>query len=106
MYPKGSERKVKKAMNPESVVMLAQGLRLVVSTLREEGQAFRCSVFEVNAREEAPLAYRVISDGFEALTCLEAQTGAYNYAKRVYPAFADRMKKPPYLIWCGPLRGL
>jgi hypothetical protein len=40
---------------------------------------------------------------------LEAQTGAYNYAKRVYPAFADRMKKPPYLIWRGSvvlLRGL
>ena len=89
-YPKGSERKVKKAMNPESVVVLAHGLRLVVSTLREE----------------APLAYRVISDGFEALTCLEAQTGAYNYAKHVYPAFADRMKKSPYLIRRGPLRGL
>lgn len=93
-------------MNPESVVLLAHGLRLVVSTLQEEDQAFRCRVFEVNVREEVPLAYRVISDGFEAVTCLEAQTGAYNYAKRVYPAFADRMKKPPYLIWPGPLRGL
>jgi len=92
-------------MNPESVVVLAHGLCLVVSTLREEDQAFRCSVFEVNVREEVPLDYRVISDGFEAVTCLEAQTGAYNYAKRVYPAFADRMKKPPYLIWRGPLRG-
>jgi hypothetical protein len=79
-------------MNPESVVVLATGQRLVVSTLREEDQAFRCSVFEVNAREASPLAYRVISDGFEALTCLEAQPGAYNYAKRAYPAFADRMK--------------
>jgi hypothetical protein len=105
-YPKGSERKDKKAMNPESVVLLAHGLRLVVSTLQEEDQAFRCRVFEVNVREEVPLAYRVISDGFEAVTCLEAQTGAYNYAKRVYPAFADRMKKPPYLIWPGPSRGL
>lgn len=93
-------------MSPDSVVVLAHGLCLVVSTLREEDQAFRCSVFEVNVREEVPLAYRVISDGFEAVTCLEAQTGAYNYAKRVYPAFADRMKKPPYLIWRGPLRGL
>ena len=93
-------------MNSESVVLLANGLRLVVSTLRENDQAFRCSVFEVNAREASPVAYRVISEGFEALTCLEAQTGAYNYAKRVYPAFADRMKKPPYLIWRGPLRGL
>ena len=79
-------------MSPESVVVLAHGQRLVVSTLREEEQAFRCSVFEGNVREEEPLAYRVISDGFEALTCLEAQPGAYNYAKRAYPAFADRMK--------------
>ena len=43
-------------MNPESVVVLAHGLRLVVSTLWEEDQAFRCSVFEVNVREEVPLA--------------------------------------------------
>jgi len=93
-------------MNPESVVVLAHGLRLLEPTLREEDQAFRCSVFEVNAREEAPLAYRVISDGFEALTCLETQNSAYNYAKRAYPAFADRMKKPPYLIWHDPSRGL
>ena len=86
-------------------MVLAHGQRLVVSTLREEDQAFRCSVFAVNAREAPPLAYQVISDGFEALTCLEAQTGAYNYAKRVYPAFAERMKKLPYLNLRGPLRG-
>jgi hypothetical protein len=95
-------------MAPESLVVLPHGLRLVVSTLREEDQAFRCSVFEANVREEEEemLSYRVISDGFEAVTCLEAQTGAYNYAMRVYPAFADQMKKPPYLIWRGPMRGL
>lgn len=92
-------------MNPESVVVLALGLHLVVSTLRKEDQAFRCSVFEANVRKEPSLAYRVISDGFEALTCLEAQIGAYNYATRVYPAFADQMEKPPYLIWSGPMRG-
>jgi len=93
-------------MVPESLVVLARELRLVVSTLREENQAFRCSIFEVNDREEEPLAYRVISDGFESITCLEAQTSAYNYAKRVYPAFANQMKKPPYLIWRGPMRRL
>ena len=87
-------------------MVLAHGLRLVVSTLQEDGQAFRCSVFEGNVREEEPLAYRVISNGFEALTCLEAQAAAYNYAKRVYPAFADRMKKPSYLVWRGSVRGL
>jgi len=87
-------------------VVLAHGLRLVVSTLQENEQAFRCSVFEGNVREEEPLAYRAIPDGFEALTCLEAQTAAYNYAKRVYSAFADRMKKPSYLIWRGPVKGL
>lgn len=52
------------------------------------------------------LAYRVVFDGFEVVTCLEAQTGAYNYAMRVYSAFADQMKKPPYLIWRGPMGGL
>jgi hypothetical protein len=30
-------------MNPESVVVLAHGLRLVVSTLWEEDQAFRAA---------------------------------------------------------------
>jgi len=48
-------------MNLESVAVLAHGLRLVASTLQEEEQAFRCSVFEGNVREEEPLAYRVIS---------------------------------------------
>ena len=47
-------------MSPDSVVVLAHGLCLVVSTLREEDQAFRCSVFEVNVREEVPLALSLI----------------------------------------------
>ncbi len=42
-------------MAPESLVVLPHGLRLVVSTLREE--------------EEEMLSYRVISDEFEAVTC-------------------------------------
>ena len=50
-------------MAPESLVVLAHGLRLVVSTLREENQAFRCSVFEANVREAEPLAYRVFPMG-------------------------------------------
>ena len=79
-------------MNVETVVLLGKGVRLVVSTLREKDDAFRCRVFEANVRKDEPLAYRVISDGFEALTCLGAQTDAYNYAKRVYPAFAEKMK--------------
>ena len=93
-------------MVPESLVVLAHGLRLVVSTQREEDQAFRCGVFEANARKEETQAYRIISDGFEAVTCLEAQTGAYDYAQRIYPDFADQMKKPPYLMWRGPVTSL
>ncbi|MDH5427693.1 MAG: hypothetical protein OEZ57_03695 [Nitrospirota bacterium] len=93
-------------MVPESLVVLAHGLRLVVSTQREDDKAFRCGVFEANAREEEMQAYRVISEGFGSMTCLEAQTGAYDYAQRIYPDFADQMKKPPYLIWRGPVTSL
>lgn len=78
-----------------------------MSTLRVEDQAFRCSVFESNVREEKEMLFsQVISDGFEAGTCLEAHTGVDNYTMRVYPAFADQMEKPPYLILGGPMRGL
>ena len=57
-------------MAPESLVVLPHGLRLVVSTLREEDQAFRCGVFESNVREEEEmLPYRIIPEGFEAVTC-------------------------------------
>lgn len=49
-------------MAPESRVVLPHGLRLVVSTLREEDQVFRCSVLEGNVREAEMLAYRVIFD--------------------------------------------
>jgi hypothetical protein len=100
----GLERKRKEIMNVETVVLLGEGVRLVVATLRENDDAFRCRVFEANVREDEPLHYRVISDGFEAVTCLGAQTGAYDYARRVYQACAEKMKKPPYLIWNGPMR--
>lgn len=89
-------------MNLETVVLLTHGGRLVVTTRREGDHAFRCSVFEVNGQEDEARSYRMISEGFEAVTCLEAQTDAYNYARRVYPALSDQMKKPPYLIWGGP----
>ena len=56
-------------MAPESLVVLPYGLRLVVSTLWEEDQAFRCGVFESNVREEEMLPYRIIPEGFEAVIC-------------------------------------
>jgi hypothetical protein len=40
---------------------------------------------------------------FEAPTCFLAQEQAYIYAMRVYPQAGNDMKKPPYLIWSGPL---
>lgn len=91
-------------MNLETMVALSHGVSLVVSTHREGENAFHCRVIEVNTSEKESLAYRVVSDGFEAMTCMEAQTDAYNYAMRVYPDFAERMKKPPYLIGGGPMR--
>lgn len=89
-------------MNMDTVVVLTHGARLMVSTQHESDHAFRCEIFESNANEKDPLTCRIISPGFEAATCLEAQTAAYHYARRLYPTFADQMKKPPYLIWKGP----
>ncbi len=73
-----------------------------MSTQREGNHAFRCSIVESDSQEGDLLDCRIISDGFEGGTCLEAQTDAYQYAKRMYPTFAEQMKKPPYLIWNGP----
>lgn len=83
-------------------MILTQGSRLFVSTQREGDHAFRCSIVESQFPEGEVLSCRIISEGFEGVTCLEAQTDAYHYARRLYPAFADQMKKPPYLIWNGP----
>ena len=89
-------------MSLETIVQLAPGKRLVMSTQRKEGDTFRCSVFEINERQKTPDSFRLVSDGFEAMTCLEAQTAAYRYVQRIYPAYSDQMKNPPYLIWGGP----
>ena len=89
-------------MNRDMLVELTQGLRLFVSTQREGTHVFRCAIIETKFPEGETLECRIVSEGFERVTCLEAQTDAYDYARRIYPTFADEMKKPPYLIWSGP----
>jgi hypothetical protein len=89
-------------MNRDTVVELSQGARLFVSTQREGEHGFRCAIIESHSPDGEIVNCRIISDGFEGVTCLQAQTDAYQYARRLYPNFAEQMKNPPYLIWNGP----
>ena len=89
-------------MNRDTVVVLTPVSGLFVSTQRDGNHAFRCAIIEGTFPEGDYLNCRIVSEGFEGETCLAAQTDAYDYAKRVYPTFADQMKRPPYLIWSGP----
>ena len=89
-------------MNRDPVVVVRQGTELFVATQREGDDTFRCSIVESYAPEGEASNCRIVSEGFEGGTCLQAQTDAYDYARRLYPTVADQMKKPPYLIWNGP----
>ncbi len=89
-------------MDVDTLLCVASELGLVITTQRQGDHAFRCHILEIDLGQKEQDSFRLIADGFEAGTCLEAQTHAYHYAQRLYPARADQMKKPPYLIWGGP----
>ena len=92
-------------MNAEPMTMFADGSTLLVSTRYVGDANFRCDLYVSSGgpRAEESTLRSVCAYHFEAPTCFLAQEQAYIYAMRLYPQAGDDMKKPPYLIWSGPL---
>jgi hypothetical protein len=95
-------------MNVEPMTTFSDGSTLLVSTRYIGDANFRCELYVSSVGQHTDqstqstlhlaCAYR-----FEAPTCFLAQEQAYTYAMRMYPQAGGEMKKPPYLIWSGPL---
>jgi hypothetical protein len=89
-------------LNLQPLMTFSDGSYLAISTECSKEGHFSCSVYTV-LEEGDRTAFRNIASHFlSAPTCLNAQEQAYSYTLRLYPSAAERMKKPPYLIWHGP----
>jgi hypothetical protein len=89
-------------LNMDPLATLPDGSQLLVSTQSSREGRFTCELYVSSSGEDGSVGLRVVSNYFEAATCLQAQEIAYIQAQRLYPGTADRMKKPPYLVWQGP----
>ena len=90
-------------MNVDPLTTFPDGSQLLVSTRSSREGRFSCELYVSSPGDKESVALRVVSNHYEASTCLEAQEIAYSQAQRLYPGTADGMKKPPYLIWQGPV---
>lgn len=93
-------------INLDPLMTFPDGSHLVISTQCSRDGDFSCALYSAVVEEDDRAAFQVISNHLAASTCLSAQEHAYSYALRLYPSAAELMKKPPYLIWSGPLSAL
>jgi hypothetical protein len=89
-------------LNMEPLTTFSDGSQLVLSTQYAGEASFRCdlyiSISHVNLNNLQPVPAYI-----EGTTCLQAQERAYRYAMNLFPECASKMKKPPYLVWRGPM---
>lgn len=90
-------------MNVDPIAVFPDGSQLLVSTQYSKEGSFICNLYMVSPGDKDRLDLRVVSNHLEASTCLRAQEIAYSHAQRLYPGTENGMKKPPYLIWQGPV---
>ena len=94
-------------MNVEPLTTLLDGSQLVVSTQHLGEGRFKCQLYVSMPCHQDNIDMRAVqASELEASTCREAQNSAYSHAMRLYPEIASGMKKPPYLIWQGPIPSL
>ena len=89
--------------NLQPILALPDGAYLVVSTQSLSDGDFTCALYSATFGTGDDAAFRMVSTHMAAPTCVAAQQSAYEYAMRIYPGAGATMKKPPYLIWRGPL---
>lgn len=90
-------------MDEDPIGVFADGSQLLVSTQKSEDGTFTFGLYLANLGNGDRWKLEVVSGHFESATCLEAQQSTYRQAQCLYPDMANEMKKPPYLIWAGPL---
>ncbi|HEY7533342.1 MAG TPA: hypothetical protein VH681_11255 [Nitrospiraceae bacterium] len=89
-------------LNVEPLMTFPDGSYLVISTECSKEGEFSCALYNVLETDDRT-AFRTVSNQIlSAPTCLTAQEYAYSCALSLYPRAAEKMKKPPYLIWPGP----
>lgn len=89
--------------NLDPILTFPDGSHLLVSTAYSQEGNFSCALYLATIAADDRGAFRVISSHLEGSTCLIAQDDAYKRAQGLYPHSAETMKKPPYLIWSGPI---
>jgi hypothetical protein len=89
-------------LNIDPLFTFPDGSHLVISTQCSKEGSFSCALYTVLISGDDRTLYRIVSSHLEAETCLRAQANAYEHAIQLYPRTADKMKKPPYLVWHGP----
>jgi hypothetical protein len=89
--------------NLDPLFIFPDGSHLLISTLCSRNGDFSCALYPAMIAADDGAAFQMVSNHLEASTCLGAQQHAYNYAVRHYPRASEMMKKPPYLIWRGPI---
>ena len=88
--------------NLDPIMTFPDGSHLLISTACSKEGSFSCALYMATIAADDQGSFRILSNHATAATCLVAQEDAYSYARRLYPHSAERMKKPPYLIWPGP----
>jgi hypothetical protein len=88
--------------NLDPLITFPDGSHLVMSTQCSRQGEFSCALYTAIIAPDDSASFQMVSSHLEASTCLSAQEHAYGHAMQLYPRAAERMKKPPYLIWHGP----
>jgi len=89
-------------LNLDPLVTFSDGSHLVVSTEHSGDGLFTCELFVVRSSYDGRLIFVSVSMLMRRTSSMGAQDCAYRSAQRLYPKVTDDIKKPPYLIWCGP----
>jgi hypothetical protein len=90
-------------LNLDPLMTFPDGSYLVISTHYAKDTGFSCALYVAVISADNEAAFQIISTHLQATTCLRAQEHAYQQAVYLYPQAVERMKKPPYLVWQGPL---
>jgi len=91
-------------MNLDPLLTFPDGSLLVISTHCSEERERSCTLYTAILSPDDQVAFRIVSSHLDASTCLGAQEHAYDYALRLFPRATELIKRPPYVIWHGPLR--
>jgi hypothetical protein len=87
----------------DPLMTFPDGSHLVVSTRCMKEGDFLCALYHMKTTASDGASFQMISSSLSGTTCLDAQNDAYSRAIRMYPEAGVDMRKPPYLIWPGPL---